>query len=104
MGFANYIPALARVPKQQFGIALCTIDGEQAAAGDAHTPFSIQSVSKVLGLTPGLQALGASLWDRIGRGTVGQRVQLAGAARKRNAANRAIRSSMPAHCVWPTGF
>ena len=64
---ANYIPALARVPKQQFGIALCTIDGEQAAAGDAHTPFSIQSVSKVLGLTLGLQALGASLWDRIGR-------------------------------------
>ncbi len=64
---ANYIPALARVPMQQFGIALHAIDGQRASAGDATTPFSIQSVSKVLGLTLGLQALGSSLWDRIGR-------------------------------------
>lgn len=64
---ANYIPALARVPIGQFGIALHTVDGEQAAAGDASTPFSIQSVSKVLGLTLGLQALGPALWERIGR-------------------------------------
>ncbi len=64
---ADYIPALARVPIQQFGIAMCTVDGQQAAAGNARTPFSIQSVSKVLGLTLGLQALGADLWDRIGR-------------------------------------
>lgn len=64
---ANYIPALARVPIGQFGIALQTVDGQHAAAGDAAAPFSIQSVSKVLGLTLGLQALGASLWDRIGR-------------------------------------
>ncbi|MBP6505108.1 MAG: glutaminase, partial [Rhodoferax sp.] len=64
---ANYIPALARVPIAQFGIALHTVDGQHAAAGDATTPFSIQSVSKVLGLTLGLQALGSSLWDRIGR-------------------------------------
>ncbi len=64
---ADYIPALARVPIAQFGIALRTVDGRTAAAGDADTPFSIQSVSKVLGLTLGLQALGGSLWDRIGR-------------------------------------
>ena len=64
---ANYIPALARVPIAQFGIALRTVDGQQAAAGDATTPFSIQSVSKVLGLTLGLQALGPALWERIGR-------------------------------------
>lgn len=64
---ADYIPALARVPLRQFGIALHTVDGQRAAAGDATTPFSIQSVSKVLGLTLGLQALGPTLWDRIGR-------------------------------------
>ena len=64
---ADYIPALARVPIRQFGMALCTVDGVTASAGDACTPFSIQSVSKVLGLTLGLQALGPSLWDRIGR-------------------------------------
>jgi glutaminase len=64
---ANYIPALACIPIQQFGIALHTVDGQQAWAGDAHTPFSIQSVSKVLGLTLALQALGNTLWERIGR-------------------------------------
>ena len=64
---ADYIPALARVPIAQFGIALRTIDGHTAAAGDADTPFSIQSVSKVLGLTLGLQAMGPTLWERIGR-------------------------------------
>lgn len=64
---ANYIPALACIPIQQFGIALHTVDGQQAWAGDAHTPFSIQSVSKVLGLTLALQALGSTLWERIGR-------------------------------------
>ncbi|MEZ5640084.1 MAG: glutaminase [Burkholderiaceae bacterium] len=64
---ADYIPALARVPIAQFGIALRTIDGHTAAAGDADTPFSIQSVSKVLGLTLGLQAMGPALWERIGR-------------------------------------
>ena len=64
---ADYIPALARVPIAQFGIALRTVDGRTAAAGDADTPFSIQSVSKVLGLTLGLQALGPRLWERIGR-------------------------------------
>ncbi|MCP5281869.1 MAG: glutaminase [Rhodoferax sp.] len=64
---ANYIPALACIPIQQFGIALHTVDGQQAWAGDARTPFSIQSVSKVLGLTLALQALGNTLWERIGR-------------------------------------
>ncbi len=64
---ASYIPALARVPQEQFGIALRTVDGEEAAAGSAHVPFSIQSISKVLGLTLAMQRSGESLWERIGR-------------------------------------
>jgi glutaminase len=36
---ASYIPALARVPREQFGIALFGVDGQEAAAGDAATPF-----------------------------------------------------------------
>ena len=44
---ASYIPALARVDARQFGIALRTCDGEEAAAGDADTPFSIQSLSLI---------------------------------------------------------
>jgi glutaminase len=64
---ASYIPALARVPADRFGMALCTVDGQRARVGAATTPFSIQSVSKVLGLTLAMQALGAELWQHLGR-------------------------------------
>jgi glutaminase len=64
---ASYIPALARVPAQQFGIALRTCQGEEAAAGDAATSFSIQSISKLFTLTLAMRHLGDALWERIGR-------------------------------------
>ncbi|MBC7437024.1 MAG: glutaminase [Bdellovibrionales bacterium] len=64
---ASYIPALARVPAQQFGIALRTRDGQEAASGDAAVPFSIQSMSKVFTLTLAMKHLGEHLWERIGR-------------------------------------
>lgn len=64
---ASYIPALARVPAQQFGIALRTCDGQEASAGDAATPFSIQSISKLFTLTLAMRRLGDVLWERIGR-------------------------------------
>ncbi|MEZ5593191.1 MAG: glutaminase [Gammaproteobacteria bacterium] len=64
---ASYIPALARVPADQFGIALRTVDGEEACAGAALTPFSIQSVSKVFTLSLAMQLIGEKLWERIGR-------------------------------------
>jgi glutaminase len=64
---ADYIPALARVPVDQFGIALRTADGREACAGDANTAFSIQSVSKVFTLSLAMQQLGDVLWERVGR-------------------------------------
>lgn len=64
---ASYIPALARVPATQFGIALRTCDGFEACAGDAATPFSIQSVSKLFTLTLAMRCMGDDLWERIGR-------------------------------------
>ena len=64
---ATYIPALARVSPLQFGIALRTCDGQEAAAGDSTTPFSIQSMSKVFSLTLAMHSLGETLWQRIGR-------------------------------------
>ncbi len=54
---ADYIPALADVPADQLGIAVCSAEGELFEAGDARTPFSIQSISKVFSL---VQAIGAS--------------------------------------------
>lgn len=64
---ADYIPALGRVPAERFGIALRTVDGEEAHAGDSTTGFSIQSISKLFTLTLGMRELGEALWERIGR-------------------------------------
>lgn len=64
---ATYIPALARVPADRFGIALRTCAGEVAAAGDSAVPFSIQSVSKLFTLTAAMHHVGDALWERIGR-------------------------------------
>ena len=52
---ADYIPALGTVPADQLGIAVYGNDGELYCAGDAHTLFSVQSISKVFSL---VQAIG----------------------------------------------
>ncbi|MCL4142485.1 UNVERIFIED_CONTAM: hypothetical protein GTU68_052878 [Idotea baltica] len=44
-----------------------TLDGETAHAGDAHLPFSIQSISKVFTLAMTLESMDESLWDHVGR-------------------------------------
>jgi glutaminase len=64
---ASYIPALARVSPLQFGMALRTRSGLEAATGDSATPFSIQSMSKVFSLTLAMHSLGETLWERVGR-------------------------------------
>lgn len=64
---ADYIPALARVNPRQFGLAIHTCTGEQAAIGDCLRAFSIQSVSKVFTLTLALGRVGDALWQRVGR-------------------------------------
>ncbi len=64
---ADYIPELAKVGPNQFGMAITTVDGQVFATGDAATPFSIQSVSKVFMLTLALGKAGESIWKRVGR-------------------------------------
>jgi len=64
---ADYIPELAKVDPRQFGIAVATLDGGFHIAGDADTPFSIQSISKVFTLTLALGKVGDTLWTRVGR-------------------------------------
>jgi glutaminase len=64
---ADYIPALARVDPRRFAIAVVTCDGATASAGDAHIPFSIQSISKVFTLTLALNKHGVDLWKRVGK-------------------------------------
>lgn len=64
---ADYIPALARVPIDRFGIAIATVDGAMHLSGDAEEAFSIQSISKVFTLTLALNKVGDALWKRVGR-------------------------------------
>lgn len=63
---ANYIPELGGVDPKQFGMAVVTPEGS-FCAGDAHVPFSIQSVSKVFTLAIALGRYGDQLWQRVGR-------------------------------------
>ena len=44
---ADYIPALAKVDPNLFGIVLVTVDGKVYSVGDIKTEVSIQSISKV---------------------------------------------------------
>lgn len=70
---ASYIPALAEVAPDQFGIAVCHADGSVQHAGAAHTRFSIQSISKVHALVLAMQQLApAEIWRRVGREPSGQ--------------------------------
>ena len=64
---ADYIPSLANVPKDRFGMALAMLDGTVHEIGDARERFSIQSISKVYTLTLALEAVGDALWTRVDR-------------------------------------
>jgi glutaminase len=64
---ASYIPELARVDDKAFGLAVVDSEGNVATGGDAETPFSIQSISKVFTLTLALGKVGDRLWRRVGR-------------------------------------
>jgi len=64
---ADYIPELAKVNPAKFGIAVEMIGGGSYGAGDWDESFSIQSISKVFGLTLALGKHGDALWRRVGR-------------------------------------
>jgi len=64
---ANYIPELAKVSPRHFGMAVVTISGQVHVVGDAHMPFSIQSISKLFTLVMALQLEGEHVWSRVGR-------------------------------------
>lgn len=64
---ASYIPELARVDPNAFGLVVIDAEGNVAAGGDSETPFSIQSISKVFTLTLALGKAGDRLWRRVGR-------------------------------------
>ena len=64
---ADYIPALAKVDPDQFGMCLETVEGEVYEYMQAETRFSIQSITKVFALAMCLSIKGESLWKRVGK-------------------------------------
>ena len=65
---ADYIPALAAVDANKFGICIESVrDNEVACVGDAEDRFSIQSISKVFMLAMCLSLEGDELWKRMGK-------------------------------------
>jgi glutaminase len=71
---ADYIPALAKVDPNLFGIALVTPDGKVYTAGDVKTEVSIQSISKVFTMAQVIQEQGLdSIKNRIGVDATGGR-------------------------------
>lgn len=70
---ADYIPELAKVDPNLYGIAIVTADGQVVTAGDVDKPFSIQSISKVFTLALAMEELGADkVFEKVGSEPTGR--------------------------------
>jgi glutaminase len=71
---ADYIPALAKVDPNLYGIALVTTDGKVYTAGDVKSEVSIQSISKVFTMAKVMQESGSdAITKTIGVDATGMR-------------------------------
>jgi glutaminase len=71
---ADYIPALAKVDPNIYGIALVTTDGKVYTAGDVKSEVSIQSISKVFTMAKVIEEQGSeAIEKRIGVDATGMR-------------------------------
>jgi glutaminase len=71
---ADYIPALAKVDSNIYGIALVTADGKVYTAGDVKSEVSIQSISKVFTMAKVLEEQGPeAIANTIGVDATGMR-------------------------------
>ena len=61
---ASYIPALAAVDSQLFGICVATVDGQTFSAGDADYEFALESISKVFTAALAMEQVGARTFHR----------------------------------------
>lgn len=69
---ADYIPYLANIDKDLFGISLCLLNGETINVGDTNYRFGIESVSKVHTAILALRQYGADkLLEMIGADATG---------------------------------
>ena len=64
---ADYIPALAKINPDQFGICLRTVDGDVYTHKQADTRFSIQSIAKVFAIAMAMSIKGEDIWKKVGK-------------------------------------
>ncbi len=64
---ADYIPSLANVNPDKFGICIVTDKNQSFEVGDAEERFSLQSITKVFALAMCLSLKGEELWKRVGK-------------------------------------
>ena len=64
---AQYIPALANIDPNRYGISVITLDGREYNVGDWDFKFSIQSISKVFTLSKLSTLIGEDIWKYVGR-------------------------------------
>lgn len=70
---ADYIPALAKVDPNIYGIALVTVDGKVYTAGDIKSEVSIQSISKVFTMAKVMEEQGVdAIASNMGVDATGQ--------------------------------
>ena len=63
---ASYIPKLANVSPENFGVCITNLDLESFWVGEFDQRFSIQSIAKVLSCSFAYQLEGEKLWERVG--------------------------------------
>ena len=70
---ASYIPQLKRVNPDQYGISVCTIDGQRYNIGDTKVDFTVQSCCKPINYGIALEELGEEkVHQYVGREPSGQ--------------------------------
>ena len=70
---ADYIPVLAQVNPNLFGIAVVSTDNQVVTAGDVKSEFSIQSIAKVFSLALAMEEHGADkVFEKIGSEPTGR--------------------------------
>ncbi len=62
---ATYIPELANVDPNMFGVHMTPLEGEDCGVGNNLEKFSIQSIAKVLSLALAYKLMGERIWERI---------------------------------------
>lgn len=62
----NYIPELAKVNADSFGVFVTPVYKETFGIGNYAEKFSIQSIAKVISLCLAFKMYGESIWERLG--------------------------------------